>query len=770
MMRTQKASFEVRAALSLIGFSAVLGQVVLMRELMVLFNGTELCVGIALAIWLLWTATGSVFASYFVRGFANIRKVVAWSECLAGLSLPPTIWMLRFSKAFLQTVPGELVGLVPMFVTSLLCFSVFCILSGFLFVVTARLFRQECGVSDHLAISSAYLFESVGSGLGGILASLIMLRYLVSFQIAIVVALLNVCMALWLLLKREMERMVAALAVLALALPLIISWAPYLDRSIQQRLWRGFRIVAMQESIYGSLAILESDGLRGIYDNGMLLTSVPDQNAAEESVHYALLEHPEPRRVLLIGGGVNGSVAEVLKHPALARLDYVELDPSLIHLAQQFFPEQTRSSFSDPRVHIHSVDGRHYLRTTSGEFDAILLNLPEPQTAQLNRFYTVEFFRLAREHLATGGILAVQLPASEDYLSPGRQEFLRCIHGTLRQVFPYVTILPGGNLHLFAAGQPNILTENAGELVDRLQRRNLQAQYVREYFIPFRMMPDRMAEAKERLQPLPSTPINRDFLPIAYYFDIVLWSMQFNPGSSSLFQTVAHVAFRPFFVSILLLCMVVVIALRYLPLRQRRCQLLAVSFIAATGFTLMALQIVLLLAFQAVYGYVYYQLAILIGMFMAGLAAGSWLRIRFVPAKAGKFAMRAAIRTQCFLAISLPASLVLILMLSQVSGSVGTLFSTQLAFPILAILCGLMGGYQFPVVTEIYLGDSKHSTTAAVLYAVDLLGGCLGALFLGTYLLPVFGFWKTAWFTAAINVVPILAAFGSERRGNPVRG
>src|ERR1039458_5428686 len=73
---------------------------------------------------------------------------------------------------------------------------------------------------------------------------------------------------------------------------------------------------------YGNLAVTETGTLRSIYDNGAMLANVPDENAAEEEVHYALLEHPAPRNVLLIGGGVNGSIAQALKHPSIERIDY----------------------------------------------------------------------------------------------------------------------------------------------------------------------------------------------------------------------------------------------------------------------------------------------------------------------------------------------------------------------------------------------------------------------------------------------------------------
>ena len=77
----------------------------------------------------------------------------------------------------------------------------------------------------------------------------------------------------------------------------------------------------------------------------------------------------------------------------------------------------------------------------------------------------------------------------------------------------------------------------------RLLERNLKTRYVREYFIPFRMMPDRMAQVRDQLQPLATTQVNRDFSPIAYYFDVVLWSAQFKPAYAGWLRAAEHVDF-----------------------------------------------------------------------------------------------------------------------------------------------------------------------------------------------------------------------------------
>ena len=283
----------------------------------------------------------------------------------------------------------------------------------------------------------------------------------------------------------------------------------------------GLRLVGSRDTIYGNLAVTETGTIRSIYSNGVILADAPDPSAAEEAVDYALLEDPAPQRVLMIGGGINGSIGEALKHPSVMRLDYVELDPALIEMAREFFPAQA-AVLTDARVHVHYADGRRYLKTANGSFDVIIVDLPDPQTAQLNRFYTAEFFRTAREHLTPGGLLAIELRSSEETLSPDLKEFLRCIRRTLEEVFPHVVAIPGETIHFFAATAPGVLTGDPRVLMARLQERHLNTQYVSQYFIPYRMMPDRMEQVEEQLRPLASTPVNRDFAPVAYSFDVVL--------------------------------------------------------------------------------------------------------------------------------------------------------------------------------------------------------------------------------------------------------
>ena len=728
-----------------------------MRELIVVFNGNEMSLGIMLATWLLWSAAGSALSSRFRPGARALRWVVAALQCLLAVSLPASIWALRASRSLFQAVPGELAGPVQMTLASLACLSIFCVVSGTLFVAAARMCNHESDLSSRAAASSAYMFEALGSAIGGILLSFILLRFLHPFQIAAIVAILNFCMAVVLLLRPNRKQFILLAAVASLcAVPLLTFVAPQLEQFAQARLWRGLHLLASRDSIYGNLAVTATGNIRSLYSNGLLLANAPDQNAAEEGVHYALLEHPAPIHVLLIGDGIDGGIAEALKHPTVGRIDYVELDPALIGMARQFLPSQVSAALADPRVRVHYADGRSYLRASNEKFDAIVLNLPDPQTAQLNRFYTAEFFRSAHGHLAPGGLLAFELRSSEETLSPEQADFLRCIERTLREVFPYTVAIPGDTIHFFAATAPNVLTGDPQTLISRLQERNLQTRYVSEYFIPFRMMPDRMEQVRDQLRPLPSTPVNRDFAPVAYYFDIVLWSTQFSNGWSRCFRAAAQLNFAAIMAAVLASLFLVAILLGLRPASPTPASA-ALFSVAATGFTLMALQVFLLLAFQSIYGYVYHQLAILIGLGMAGIALGSWLGM-YRGISNHRSPWRAMAVTQSLLAVSGPALILVVTLLSKASAPAASWLASQCAFPALATLSGLLAGFQFPIATGIYLDNGIGRRNLGALYAVDLLGGCTGALLLCTYFIPVFGFWKTAWLCAAINLAPALLA------------
>ena len=756
------------AVLILIGFTAVIAQIVLLRELMIVFCGNEMSLGLMLASWLLWTAIGSSGLGPLARRTAQPRRLMALLQVFVALTLPLAIFLARASKGFFQSVPGEILGPGPMILTSLVVLSAFCLLSGGLFAVGSRLSAQETGTSTLAGTSTVYLLEALGSGLGGVLASLLLIRYFTSFQIAALLCLLNFLGAASLAIRSKPHRRVVGLALVgAFAFLVLPVGCPWLEKMSLKRLWSGFDLVAARNSVYGNLAVVQTEGTRSLFENGLAAFHVPDPAAAEEAVHFALLQHPAPKYVLLVGGGVNGSLSQALQHPSLERIDYVELDPTVLDLAEEYFPATWAPMHEDPRVHVHYTDGRLFLRTTDLKFDVLIVNLPDPQTAQLNRFYTLEFFQEVASKLTPAGVFSFQLKASEDYVSPDLAEFLRCIYKTLRQVFPEVSAIPGDTVHFFATARAGSLTNDSQELIARLRARHIRTSYVREYYLPYRMMPDRVLDLELQIRPQADTRTNRDFAPIAYYFDVALWSTRFNRAYRRVFQTLAAVRFGPLATALALGLLGLVGIVRGLLAAQNRSRASAGFCVAAMGFTLIGLEMLLLLAFQAIYGYVYQQLAIIIAGFMLGMSLGSRWGLGRAARGAGPRDAQRLFGLQLLAALSPVLLCLLFDTLTTIKNPATVFFVSQILFPALAVSCGLFGGYQFPVATRIFFSSSNHKASGpGTLYALDLAGACLGAVVLSSYLVPVFGFQETAWLMAVVNLAPAvlagLLAFGKQ--------
>jgi spermidine synthase len=745
-----------RAILSLAGFSAAVAQIVLLRELMVVFYGNEISLGLALASWLLWTALGSAIGGRTLRRVVRPALAMAALQFAIAFALPATVVAVRLARPALETVPGEMLGPGAMLAASLVLLAPLCALSGAMFPAGAAMW----GSADGESAASMYRWEAIGSAAGGLLAAVLLVRFCGSLEIAWLLAAMNLAAACWTAfhVAHPAASLLKAVAAISLAvatlLPPFTAAPASLERWSQERLWHGRRLVALRNSVYGSLAVVAGEGSRTLYENGVVLANVPDPAAAEEAVHLALLEHPAPHAVLLIGGGINGSAREALRHSSVRRLDYVELDPAVLDVARENFPAEWRALASDPRVHIHLADGRLFLKSTPRVFDVIIVNLPDPRTAQLNRFFTVEFFAEAASKLSAGGILSFQLQASESHIAPDLAQFLQSIHKSLRSQFAQVLAIPGETVHFIAARRAGSLTSSADELLARRRQRGLETLYVSEGFLPFRMTPERIAELERQLRPLPATPLNRDFAPVAYYFDVALWSGQFGSGYRSFFRTLADVPYA----AVLAFTALPLIFSGIARLRNGVAARAAAAFSTpATGFSMMAIEVLILLAFQAVYGYVYRELAFLLAAFMAGLAAGTSLASRTRATATRSLALSQ------WLGAAAPLLLMIVCTAAHRSASPIALIASRIAFPALALLSGALGGFAFAAASRVYYCDAPGQSQPGIgtLYALDLAGSSAGALLFSLWLAPVYGFFRAALVPALTSLAAALSASSS---------
>ncbi len=126
----------------------------------------------------------------------------------------------------------------------------------------------------------------------------------------------------------------------------------------------------------------------------------------EMLVHLPLMAHPDPRRVLVIGGGDGGSLREICRHEVVEAAVQVEIDPAVMAASRAYLPTLA-VGFDDPRVDVRVADGIAFVREHREAFDVIICDSTDP-VGPAQGLFEADFYRSCRTALRPGGILAVQ--------------------------------------------------------------------------------------------------------------------------------------------------------------------------------------------------------------------------------------------------------------------------------------------------------------------------------------------------------------------------
>jgi spermidine synthase len=731
-------------ALVLIGFAALTGQIILIRELLVIFNGNELSMSVILAAWLVWTALGSFCASGIADAVSRKIRVFALIQALAGALLPLSILAVRLSRIFWHIPTGEMAGFDHMLIISVVVLGPFCFFSGLLFAFGCGAWTDATR-AGHRSAGHVYWLEALGAGLGGILFAAFFVHFFNHLQIAILISglLLYSAIHLWFSgpggnVPRG-ARLTAVLVLGALAAAAMAK-GDFLERTSRQWQWRGYDLIGVTDTHYGNLAAVAAGPEIGFYENGLWMFTYPDSLSAEHSVHFALLAHPRPEQVLLIGGSLSGSLEETLKHSSIVRVDCVELDPGMMAFGGKVLPEAATAVLDDPRVRLAAADGRAFINKTTARYDVVIVNLPDPKTAQLNRFYTEDFFRESIGVLNEGGLMAVGLTASESIIGPGQAQTLASLNRTLKAVFGEVTAIPGSTAQFLASlsGDPRYgITADPDILSDRITARNLRLDHVRDYYLVFNLSAGRRAYFQSILEAVPEPRINADLAPSCYFYDLIQWSRSYAPGLASVLMFLENInSIWLFFVPALLAVAAKQINGRRSSLVRRRFALKVSCFVM--GFSEMALSVILILVFQIFYGYLYYQMALLITLYMAGTAAGSRWMTGF--AEASPHPGRLLVIIQSVMGLYPVLLLGVISLLYAAHPHVRLAAPMEYGFGVWVFAAGLIGGCHFPLAGRLYFHNPGESgRTGGMVYGMDLAGSALGALTAGMILVPVIG-------------------------------
>ena len=724
------------------GFTATALQIVYLREFLSLFYGNELSIGLFMFSWMLWTAVGSFL-------FGKIKQPERYIHAhlfLFSLIIPVTSLALQYLRFQAQPVIGTLPDLLSTLSTAFLALFLFGLFSGGLFPLYTGLLKKARAQSAEISGGRVYLWETIGSAVSGLLAGLWLIRLFSSRDLIVGFALLNFLIAfylVWILVNKQRAFSASMFALIFLSEMVMFVKS---DARLTARFWDGLQIQERRSSFYGELTLTSLGKSQTLYQNGVPLFTVPEEQTAEETVHYALLLHPRPQKILLIGGGFSGALFEVLKYQSVTSLDYVELDPEIVRLYRKHFPALWDSLQRDGRVRFHLTDGRLFLQKTSQKFDVIITALPDPFTVQLNRFYTREFFRLVNRHLRKGGIFSFRITGAENFIDQNHARYIQCIHRSFQPVFRQMAFLPGGKIHFFLSNRSQPLTLTVPYLSAQLKERHIKTKYVQGYYLTFKLMPDRVNQLRDVLNHFVFPKINTDFKPMAYFFDMILWTSKFSSSLGARISRLIHFPAARF-----LAAFFVLFVLLFSPLLWRRKKQSMAPFASlamfGVGFSVISLELMILIAFQIEYGYIYYRIALFIALFMLGMALGSWLALHHLD----RLQTEPILKRVFMIHIGFAALAVLVIPVVRFWG-----FSSgvgQGMFWLLALLSGGLGGLSFPLLSRIYFKGNARKTNLGALYAWDLIGSLTGSLITSLLLIPIYGLIFNGYFLGLLNIL-----------------
>jgi spermidine synthase len=413
------------------GFGTLAFEVLLLHLLGVVLESSVYSIGAVLLVVLGALATGAFAAA---RGAARLG-----TERLLGLALTAVALLCLALPGFVfATTLGLQFRAEPTLANGLIAAALYgalpLLVGGLVFPLTLHLAAGERPGERLGALLAA---NTVGGIVGSLAASFLLLDHLGLWRslwllgAAYGAAALSVRAPL-----RTRALRAAALAASAAGLILAGQGPQRLPIAVAEP---GSRVLAARESASGVVSVTEEPGgnrwLR--IDNHYGLASSDGSLRQQRWGHLALLQHPDPKRVLFIGSATGGTAAAAVLHP-VERIELVDIVPEVHGLAATWFAPWNRGVHRDPRTRLLVEDGRNHVRATPARYDVIFADLFVPWHPGAGALYAREHFEAVRDHLSEHGVFAQWLPLYQ--LGPRELEI---IAATFLDVFPHATLWRG---------------------------------------------------------------------------------------------------------------------------------------------------------------------------------------------------------------------------------------------------------------------------------------------------------------------------------------
>jgi spermidine synthase len=534
-VKAAPGAWAVYVAIALSGMTALAAEVIWTRTLSLLFGATVYTFSLILAVFLIGLGIGSSLGAAIGRGLRRPRVALGICQVLLCAAIAWTAYVTTQSLPFWPINPS--LAITPWFTMQLdlvLCLWAVlpaAILWGASFPLALASVASP-GQDPARLVGGVYAANTVGAIIGSLAASFVLVAWIGSQhaqQVLIVASLVSALLVLaWGVLDHETMSntaqwattggLIASAAVavlLARSVPevpgVLIAYGRYTATRTGQD-----KIIYKDEGMTASVAVSQMpNGVLNYHNAGKIqASSQPEDMRLQRMLgHLTTLVSEHAKRVVVIGCGAGVTAGAVSIDPAVEYETIAEIEPLVPRVVSTYFSEHNFDVVRNPKVHIQIDDGRHYVATLRGKFDALTSDPLDPWVKGAAMLYTREFFEDVKAHLNPGGVVTLFVQLYESNTDAVKSEI-----GTFFEAFPNGMVFGNTNngvgYDLVLFGQVEPTTINLDVIEARLKQPEYAkvAQSLRE--IGFNSAVDLFstyAGSASDLKPwLKNAPINRD--------------------------------------------------------------------------------------------------------------------------------------------------------------------------------------------------------------------------------------------------------------------
>jgi len=629
------------------GLFTIASEALLFREFITTFESNDISVGIFFASWFLWIGLGALLV-YKTQALSGV--LVKNVEILLLCYVPAFALQWALIIQARELAGFESYALLPL--PAVLLLSI--VINAPVSIITGIFFPTACRWQKNrqsLAVSDVYIMEAAGSFIGGLGVTVLLALSVSTATIFFILALLLSCSVFFLRLAKitgytdpAQKKLGKVKALLALSLPLCV--AAFFALGTDKTLTRYVQLVKWtkllpKSAFAGSFQTAQAEYLYGLYHDqwvavsrGAVCEALPDRSTSGRIAALCLCQNPNAGRMLVVGSGL-GLCYEFLRLPQTESVTWASFDSQYIQKVDTFVP--ARFKLNDKRLHRQTADVRELLRNKKHYFDIVIVNLPEATSSVLNRYYTLEFYRLIKQSLRPAGVLGVRVTGGENIMGTELVNLGASVKLTLEKVFSQIVLTPGESTW-FIASDSKSLTGKPGLLRDRFAA----IKGAEDVFPPDALfsvyLPDRAALARQSYSnaDLPERLLlNRDARPLTHLYSLLLAAKQSGAPITKFVKNLALVGLLPFLIPILVFA-----ALRAAFILKTDQNGTVSGFdsgflVFSAGLVGIGVVIVLMYLYQTRFGSLYLYIGVISSVFMLGLTSGAAV-IRHMLLAAGK--------------------------------------------------------------------------------------------------------------------------------------